>query len=425
PTFGGGTRSAELTLPGFVHDVCSAVHPFGRCSPAWRGFPLERHGLKWIVSPVPLAHPFDDGDAAVSNDLARRFLRPLVAGWDELAADILGPLRPPRHPLLYARFGMLAPWPAAALARAMYRDPKQRALFGGIAAHSIVPLNSPLSSAIAWPLWLAGQSAGWPIPQGGAQKIADALGCYLRSLGGRIVTSHRVKSLRELGDGDVILADLTPRQLVDIAGAEMPASYTRRLRRFRFGPGVFQMDWALSGPIPWTAPQCAKACTVHLCGTLEEIEASEIAPWKGEHERRPFILLAQPTLFDDTRAPQGKHIAWAYCHVPNASTVDMSDRIEEQVERFAPGFRSLIIGRSKMNSLDLQARNENLQGGDVAGGAMTVSQFFLRPTVSMYRTPRRGLYLCSSSTPPGAGVHGMCGYQAARAALHDLGVDME
>jgi phytoene dehydrogenase-like protein len=415
-TIGGGTRSAALTLPGFVHDVCSAVHPMAVSSAAFRQFPLAEHGLEWIYPPEPLAHPLDDGSAGTLSDIDIGV--PLAKEWDALADDLLGPLRFPKHPWLYARFGMLAPWPASWEARALFRDPTARAVFAGIAAHSVLPLSSLFTSAVAWPLAIAGKAHGWPIPRGGSQSIANALASYLRSLGGRVVTSSPVTSPP---DADLILADITPRQLIDIAGSKLPAAYRRKLSRYRYGPGVFKMDWALDGPIPWRAPACARTATVHIGGTLEEIERAEQAPWQGEHDPRPFVLLTQPSLFDPTRAPAGKHTAWAYCHVPNGSTLDMSEAIEAQVERFAPGFRSRILSRSAMNTAELQRHNANLQGGDIGGGAMTLSQFFLRPTASQYRTPVRGLYLCSSSTPPGGGVHGMCGYFAALRALADTG----
>ncbi len=434
PTIGGGTCSAELTLPGFVHDVCSAVHPMAVSSPAFRSFPLAEHGLEWIYPSAAVAHPLDDGSAAVlypsveetaqrlgrDNAAWRRAVGPLATHWDDLISDILGPLRFPSHPLVLARFGLLAPWPATVSARLLFHTTHARALFAGVAAHSVLPLEDPLSSAIGWVLTLAGHAVGWPIPRGGSQSIANALASYLKSLGGEIIPNANVSSLDELRDADVILGDITPYQLLRIGGEGLPENYRRTLEKFRYGPGVFKMDWALDGPIPWKAGECAQAATVHVGGTLEEVAASERAPWAGKIDQRPFILLAQPSLFDLSRAPAGKHTAWAYCHVPNGSTVDVSDRIESQIERFAPGFRSLILGRSLMNTADLEARNANLHGGDINGGAQSFSQFFIRPARGLYRTPVRGLYFCSSSTPPGGGVHGMCGYYAARCALADL-----
>ncbi len=433
PTIGGGTRSAALTLPGFVHDVCSAVHPMALSSPAFRSFPLGAHGLEWIHSPAEVAHPLDDGSAAVlyrsvdetARNLGRderawhRAIGPLVAHWDGLSSDILGPLRFPSNPLMFARFGLLAPWSATLSARLLFSTPAARALFAGVAAHSVLRLEDPLSSAVGWVLTLAGHAVGWPIPRGGSQAIADALASYFQSLGGEIVTNTEVTSLNELGDAGIILGDITPAQLLSIAGERLPANYRRALQKYRYGPGVFKIDWALSGPIPWKAPKCAQAATVHLGGTLEEIAASERAPWDGQIDQHPFVLLAQPSLFDPSRAPTGKHTAWAYCHVPNGSVMDVSERLEAQVERFAPGFRALILARSVMNTTALESHNANLRGGDINGGAQSLSQFFTRPTRSLYRTPVRGLYLCSSSTPPGGGVHGMCGYHAARWALAD------
>jgi phytoene dehydrogenase-like protein len=433
PTIGGGIRSAALTLPGFVHDICSAGHPMALSSPAFRSFPLEEHGLEWIDPPAAAAHPFDDGSAALlyrsveataqrlgsDGPAWRRAVGPLASGWQDLAADLLGPLRFPRHPFLFARFGMLAPWPAKASAYWLFRTMAARALIAGVAAHSVLPLEDPFSSAVAWVLTLAGHAAGWPIPRRGSQAIADALGSYFKSLGGEIVPNTNVTGLDELRDAGIVLADVTPYQLLRIAGDRLPSSYRRALEKYRYGPGVFKMDWALDGPIPWKAAECAQSATVHLGGTMEEIAASERAPWAGTIERRPFVLLTQPSLFDPSRAPAGKHTAWAYCHVPNGSTADASEAIEAQIERFAPGFRTRVLARSVMNTADLEAHNANLHGGDIGGGAQTLRQFFWRPTRTLYRTPAPGLYLCSSSTPPGGGVHGMCGYHAARCALSD------
>ena len=432
-TIGGGASSAELTLPGCVHDVCSAVHPLAVSSPVFASFPLAEHGLRWIVPPLALAHPLDDGSAAVlansleetaeglgrDGRLYRRLLAPLVPRWPELTAELLAPLHLPAHPLLLARFGMLAAWPAAWAARAVFREPKGRALFAGLAAHSVLPLENISSSAIGWVLALAAHAVGWPIPEGGSQKIADALASYFRSLGGKIVTGTEVRSLDELGPADAVLCDLTPAQLLFVAGNRLPESFRRKLRDYRYGPGTFKLDWALSGPIPWSAPECARAGTVHVGGGLDETAASERAPWEGRASERPFVLVAQPSLFDPTRAPPGKQTAWAYCHVPNGSREDMTERIEAQIERFAPGFRARILARHAMGPAELEGHDANLVGGDITGGAQNLGQLFLRPTRSLYRTPSPGLYLCSASTPPGAGVHGMCGYHAAKAALRD------
>ncbi|HXT00840.1 MAG TPA: NAD(P)/FAD-dependent oxidoreductase [Elusimicrobiota bacterium] len=430
---GGAASSAALTLPGFTHDVCSAVHPLAAASPFLASLPLAAHGLRWITPPSALAHPLDDGTAALLENSVegtaaglgadgrryRRLAAPLAARFPELAAEVLAPLHVPRRPALFARFGLLAGWPADWTARALFREPKGRALFAGLAGHSVLPLESMASAAVAWILALAAASVGWPIPEGGSGRISAALASYFRFLGGRIVTGAEVRSLDEVGPADAILCDLTPAQLLRVAGKRLPGGYRRRLQAFRYGPGVFKLDWALRAPIPWAAPECARAGTVHLGGTLGEIAASERAPWAGRAPSRPFVLLAQPSLFDRTRAPAGAHTAWAYCHVPNGSSEDMTERIEAQVERFAPGFRRLILARSARGPAELERRNANLVGGDITGGAQDLAQLFLRPARGLYRTPVRGLYLCSASTPPGGGVHGMCGFHAARAALAD------
>ncbi|HEY3840154.1 MAG TPA: NAD(P)/FAD-dependent oxidoreductase [Bryobacteraceae bacterium] len=432
-TMGGGLRTLPLTLPGFLHDICSAAHPMAVSSPIFRELPLQDHGLRWIHARAPLAHPFDDGTAAVleqsldSNSTRlgvdgpswRRVVKPLVEQWDRLAGEIFRPLHFPAHPYLFSRFGVLAPWPATWTSRSLFKTAAARALFAGVAAHAIMPLEHPFSSAIAWPLVIAAHAVGWPIAQGGSQSIANALASYLQSLGGTIVLNSPVRSLDEFEPDSLILCDVTPRQLLRIAGDRLPPSYRRRLEKYRYGPGVFKLDWALKTPIPWKSADCARAATVHLGGTLEEIADSERAAWRGELHDRPYVLLVQPSLFDTTRAPQGMHTAWAYCHVPHASTADCCDRIEQQVERFAPGFRSTVLARSKMTPGDLEQHNANLIGGDISGGQQGFPQLFARPTVSLYRTPVKQLYLCSSSTPPGAGIHGMCGYNAAHLALSE------
>ncbi len=436
PGIGGGTRSAELTLPGFLHDVCSAVHPLALSSPVFATFPLAQHGLEWIQPPAALAHPLAGGRAALlyasveetaaglgrDGDRYRRAVGSLGAHWHELVPQILGPLRWPKHPWLMARFGVLAPWPAAGMARTLFRTAEAQALFAGMAAHSFLPLESPVSAAFGWVLALAAHGVGWPIARGGSQRIADALASYFQSLGGHIETNAPVTSLDSFEPGSLILCDVTPRQLLAIAADRLPMAYRQTLAAYRYGPGVFKLDWALDGPIPWTNAACALAGTVHIGGTLDKISAAERAPWDGRESERPFVLLSQPSLFDPTRAPAGKHIAWAYCHVPNGSTVDMTDRIEAQIERFAPGFGARIIGRSAMNTIALESRNANLVGGDINGGAQDFRQLFVRPGRGLYRTPAAGLYLCSSSTPPGGGVHGMCGYHAATLALRDAGL---
>ncbi len=435
-TVGGGARSAELTLPGFIHDVCSAVHPLGAGSPFFRMLPLAEHGLEWIQPAAPLAHPFDDGTAAVlersveatgktlGSDAAayRKLMAPLLADWDKLAVDLLGPLRlPPRHPLALARFGWHAISSACGLAEHLFEDERARALFAGMAAHSMIPLDQPPTAAFGLVIGILGHAVGWPLPRGGSQRIADALACYLRSLGGQVVTGVHVQSLDELPPARAVLCDVTPRQLLHIAGQHLPAGYRRRLASYRYGPGVFKVDWALDGPIPWQAAECMRAGTLHLGGTLEEMAAAERVVWQGEHPEKPYVLVVQPSLFDPTRAPAGKHTAWAYCHVPHASAFDITERIEVQIERFAPGFRDLILARSVKSAVEMERYNPNCIGGDINGGVQDWGQLFTRPVFRLvpYSTPVKGLYICSSSTPPGGGVHGMCGYFAAQAALRD------
>jgi phytoene dehydrogenase-like protein len=432
-TIGGGCRSAELTLPGFLHDVCSAIHPLGLGSPFFRTLPLREHGLEWIQPAAPVAHPLDDGTAVVIErsvdetaralgpdaDPYRRLMGPLLADWDALAQDLLAPLHLPRHPLAMTRFGLMAIRSARGLAQARFRGERARAAFAGLAGHSILPLERTATAAFALVLGILAHAVGWPMPRGGSQRIASALASYLRSLGGEIVTGSAVQSLDTVPAARAVLLDVTPRQLLTIAGDRLRGRYRRRLERYRYGPAAFKLDFALSGPIPWKAAGCAGAGTVHLGGTLAEIAASEAAVARGEHPERPFVLLAQPSLFDGSRAPGGQHTAWAYCHVPNGSTVDMRPRIEAQIERFAPGFRDSVLARSVLGPARLQEHNPNYIGGDINGGAQDLRQMFARPAprIVPYSTPARGLYICSSSTPPGGGVHGMCGYHAARAAL--------
>jgi phytoene dehydrogenase-like protein len=435
-TVGGGVRTAELTLPGFRHDVCSAAHPMGISSPAFAQFPLAEHGLEWIQPPVPVAHPLDDGSAAVferslETTCARMGedgpgyrwrIRPLVERWPALAREILQPITHfPRSPLLLARFGVMALWPAAGLARNVFRTSAARALFAGLAAHAMLPLEALGTAAFAWVFAITAHASGWPIPRGGSQSIANALQSYLESLGGRVMTNTRIASLDELGTAAPILCDVTPRQFLKLAGSRLPQSFARKLEAYRYGPGVFKVDWALSGPIPWRASDCARAGTVHVGGTLEEIAASERAAAGDTPSETPFMLVVQPSLFDATRAPEGQHTGWAYCHVPNGSTYDMTARMEAQIERFAPGFGARILARHTSAPADLERHNANLVGGDVGGGSQELKQFLFRPTRMFYRTPLEGVYLCSSSTPPGGGVHGMCGFNAAHWALRWLG----
>ena len=432
-TIGGGTRSAELTLPGFVHDTCSAIYPLGVASPFFRSLPLGDFGLQWIHPPAPLAHPLDDGAAillhssiqetaaGLGRDGAayRRLFTPLVANCATLLDAILAPLFPPRPPIAMARFGWHGMRSARGLAEGQFRGERARALFAGMAGHSVIPLESPFSASFGLVLGMLGHLSGWPLPRGGAGAIAKALTDYFTSLGGHIVTSRRVTLPSDLPDASAVFFDVTPRQLLHIAGDRLPSGYRRQLSRYRYGPAAFKLDWALAGPIPWRASECALAGTVHLGGTLDEIAASERAATRGEHSDRPFVLLVQPSLFDPTRAPAGKHTAWAYCHVPNGSTADMTERIERQVERFAPGFRARILARHVMSPAELERRNANYVGGDIVGGSNDAWQLFARPVprVNPYATPVQGWYLCSASTPPGGGVHGMAGFHAARAAL--------
>lgn len=434
-TIGGGARSAELTLPGFVHDVCSAIHPLAVASPIFQRFPLGEHGLTWIHPSIPLAHPLEGGSAAtLSRSLEetcanldgdgpayRAAITPFADRWTELLRDVLAPPHVPHSPVLLARFGLRAILPAASSARRLFRTERARSLFAGLAAHSVLPLEAAGSSAFGWILALAGHTAGWPFPSGGAQNIANALASYFESLGGSIVTNTRIASLRDLDRSALILCDLGPKPFLEIAADELPEWYRRALARFRYGPGAFKVDWALREPIPWKAAECTRAGTVHVGGSLEEIARSEQAAANGEISESPFMLVAQQSLFDPRRAPKGQHTAWAYCHVPNGSKTEMTARIELQIERFAPGFRTKILARHTFSPAELEMHNQNLVGGDITGGAQNLKQLLLRPTRLFYRTPLKGVYLCSSSTPPGGGVHGMCGYHAARTALSDAG----
>ncbi|MPZ50640.1 MAG: FAD-dependent oxidoreductase [Dehalococcoidia bacterium] len=436
-TPGGGSRTKELTLPGFRHDVCSAIHPLAAGSPFFNSLPLEAHGLRWINPDVAMAHPFDDRTAVtlrrsldqtaslLGRDAAayRGLMRPLVENWDKLAGDALAPLlRVPRHPLLLAQFGLSAMRPATSLAGS-FQEPRTRALLAGLAAHANVPLTKRFTASFALVLAGAAHAVGWPLAAGGSQSIADALASYLCSLGGEVVTNHRVSNLSDVAGGDAVLFDLTPRQVLRVAGDRLDGRYRKDLGRYRYGPGVFKIDYALDAPIPWMAPECRDAATVHLGGSMQEIVAGEALIASGGHPEKPYVIVAQPSLFDPTRAPEGKHTGWAYCHVPNGSDEDMTGRIEAQIERFAPGFRDRILARHTLSASDLEAYNENYVGGDIAGGSHEGLQLFLRPAprLSPYTTPDSRLFVCSSSTPPGAGVHGLCGYFAAQATLKRLG----
>ncbi len=436
-TIGGGARTAELTRPGFLHDLGSAIHPLAFGSPFFRTLPLSRFGLEWIQPPIALAHPLENGTAAcLRQDLRetneslgeddapwRRLMQPFVRDWEKLSAEFLQPmLHLPRHPLALARFGLPALAPASTLAKFKFRQEPARALFAGIAAHSFLPLEAIASAAFGLVLGAAGHAVGWPFPRGGAQAISDALAAHLRELGGEIETDRRIEKLAQVPPARAVLFDTTCWQFSRIAAGQLPARYRSRLENFRHAPGVFKVDYALSEAVPWRGPECRAAGTLHLGGSLEEIARSEREVAHGRHAERPFVLVAQQSLFDETRAPGNQQTLWAYCHVPHGSDRDMTDAIEGQIERFAPGFRDCVLARHSAGASLLERSNANLVGGDINGGASDLWHLFARPVVSPapYRTPVRGLYLCSSSTPPGGGVHGMCGYHAARTALRDI-----
>ncbi|HLS28808.1 MAG TPA: NAD(P)/FAD-dependent oxidoreductase [Opitutales bacterium] len=435
-TLGGGARTAELTLPGFHHDICSAIHPLAATSPVFQKMPLEEYGLEWIEPPIALAHPFDDGTAAIlekslektaknlgaDRENYENIFQPIVKNWENLARNILAPFHFPRNPLLLARFGIHGLRSAVGFAKKAFRTEETRALFAGLAAHSLLPLNKSATAAFGLVLGALGHINGWPFPKGGAQKITDALAGYFRSLGGKIETGRPISDLRELPTSRLTLLDITPKQLLEIAGDQLSSRYRRQLSNYRYGPGAFKIDWALSEPVPFSSPDCRRAATLHLGGSLAEIAASESAPERGILSDRPFVLFVQPSLFDPTRAPEGKQTAWAYCHVPHGSTADRTEIIEKQIERFAPGFRDTILARHTMHSMELQEHNPNLVGGDINGGAQSIDQLFTRPVVRLnpYATSLPNVFLCSSSTPPGGGVHGICGYHAAKRALKKL-----
>jgi phytoene dehydrogenase-like protein len=434
-TIGGGLRTAELTLPGFKHDICSAVHPLAVGSPFFKTLPLHNYGLEYLYPEVDAAHPFDNGTAAVvkrSIDETARLLgsdaqtyldlfKPLVQSWPALAPDVLGPLHFPKEPLAMAKFGINALQPATLLAK-RFKTMEAKGLFAGMAAHAIQPLNNIATSAIGLVLMANAHLGGWPIPKGGSQQIADALASHFLSLGGKIQTDTYVTSLQQLPSAHAVLFDITPKQLLQIAGHKFSPIYKWQLERYRYGDGVFKIDWALDAPIPFTANDCRKAGTVHIGGTLDEIVASEKAPANGQHSDKPYVLLAQQSLLDTSRAPEGKHTAWAYCHVPNGSTKDMTAIIENQIERFAPGFKETILAKHTFNTAQMHEHNPNYIGGDINGGIIDIGQLFTRPALrwSPYKTSAKGLYICSSSTPPGGGVHGMCGYYAAKRTLKDV-----
>lgn len=436
-TIGGGMRTLELTLPGFRHDICSAIHALGMGSPFFASLPLEEFGLRWIQPDIPLVHPLArDGAVALYRSIEEtaiqlghdsrtwiRLMKPLVNDWPKLSSALLAPLPVPRHPVAMARFGWNAVWPATLFARARFQEEHTRALFAGIAAHAIMPLEHPLTCAFGLMLGLLAHAVGWPLPEGGSQQIGNAMVAYLRSLDGEVQTGNQVTRLEALPSSRVILLNLTPKQIISLAGSHFPPSYRRRLERYRYGPGVFKIDYALSEPIPWQADLCHRAGTVHLGGYLDEIAASERNAWRGKHSLNPYVLVAQQSLFDSTRAPKGQHTGWAYCHVPHASKVDMTAAIEAQIERFAPGFQDCVLARHTYDTGQFETYNPNYVGGDINGGVQDMYQFWTRPVARLnpYSTPLDNLYICSSATPPGGGVHGMAGFHAARSILAKFG----
>lgn len=431
--WGGGLRSASLTESGFTHDLCASVFAMALASPYLRTLPLAEHGVEFVQPSAPYAHPLDDGTAVVADQSIERtmesvdasdriayrdLMAPFVERFDDLMSTLLSPVSL-RQPWLMATFGWKAIQPAMSLARATFTGSRARALFAGAAAHCMVPLDFPVTAGYGLGLAISAHAVGWPVIKGGSQRVADALVSVLQSHGGEVVTGERVDSLDRLPPSRLVMCDVTPRQFVSMTGDRLPSEYRRRLLAYRYGPGVFKLDWALSAPVPWTAEGCRRAGTVHLGGTLEEVARSEHDSWHGTAPSRPYVLVVQPSLFDPTRAPEGRHTLWAYCHVPHGSTVDMTDAIENQIERFAPDFRDCILAKHVTTPAALEQRNPNLIGGDIGGGACDLGQVFRRPTLSLnpYKTPLPGVFLCSSSTPPGVGVHGMCGYHAAQAAL--------
>ncbi len=437
---GGASRTLPLTLPGFMHDFGSAVHPLGAGSPFFSSLPLAKFGLEWIHGSAAVAHPLDDGTAVMlERDVAaaarglgedgnawKQMMQPLAERWPEFAADILGPpVRMPRHPLLMARFGLSVLESAQDFAKNRFSNARTRAVFAGLACHSNMALDQRLTATVGWMFGISVHAVGWPIPRGGAQAITQALIGYLKSLGGEVHTSRCIdaEAFKDLeANSKLIFFDTTPQKMHAIAGDRMTPRYRKAFERFRYGPGAFKIDYALSQPVPWRAKECRRAITLHLGGTLEDIAASEDAVAHDTCPERPFVLAAQPSLFDPARAPEGKHVLWAYCHVPNASAFDMTERIDAQIERFAPGFRDCVLERHVSTPAVLERMDANLFGGDIGGGAMSLRQTIFRPTLASYATGAKNLYLCSASTPPGGGVHGMCGYHAAKLALRKNGL---
>ncbi|WP_337993132.1 NAD(P)/FAD-dependent oxidoreductase [Sphingobacterium oryzagri] len=431
---GGGMRSKALTLPGYVHDVCSAIHPMALASPFFRSLPLSAHGLELIYPDIAAAHPLDKESAAVlfsdyaktiqhlGQDAAvyRRLTSAVVENWEALAQDTMGPLRFPKNPLRLAAFGLDALQPATWIAK-RFSTQRAKALWGGMAAHSIQPLSNFSTAAIGIVLSAVGHRYGWPIPKGGSQSIAAALINYYKSLGGQVQTGFWLKDVRALPKHEVLLLDLTPKQILALTGVEWSVRYRKQLSSYQYGMGVFKVDWALSDPTPFKDAAASRAGTVHLGNTFAEIAENEWRTSKGQHVAQPFVLFSQPSLFDTERSPAGKHTGWAYCHVPHGSTVDMRPAIEKQIERFAPGFKDTILATHTFNTRELEAYNPNYVGGDINGGLMNLAQLYTRPTwkLTPYRTSEKNIYICSSSTPPGGGVHGMCGFHAAKTALSD------
>lgn len=435
-TLGGNMRSAELTLPGFIHDIGSAIHPMAAGSPFFERLPLKEFGLEYIFPPYAVVHPFDDGTASVfessinntasglgiDGDSYTRLFSRLVNEWPMIDSAVLGPFRIPRHPLAMANFGMNALLPAETLVRKYFKGERARALFAGMAAHGILPFSKIASTAAGLVLMIQGHRRGWPVIKGGTQQLANSLSSYFVSIGGQIQTGLRIEKLKDLPDARAVVLDLSPKRILQIAGHRFSSFYGNQLKRYRYGMGVYKIDWALDGPIPFTAPSCRLAGTIHLGNTYEEISSNEQLTTNGQHPEKPFVLLAQQSLFDPIRAPLGKHTAWAYCHVPNGSTHDMRSQIEKQVERFAPGFRERILATHTMDTKELEEFNPNNVGGSINGGQQDIRQLFTRPALrlSPYRTSAKGIYLCSASTPPGGGVHGMCGFHAAKRVLKDI-----
>ena len=435
-TVGGGMRSAELTQPGFIHDICSAIHPLAAASPFFQELPLTQFGLRWIEPPLALAHPLDSESPVIlersvemtSEGLGQdsksysKIIGPLLRKWPKLLPELLRPARIPANPARLLSFGRYGIQSASGFSLRHFSGNRARAMFSGLAAHSMLPLDRSFTAAIGLVLGVTAHSVGWPLPEGGSRKIADAMSAYLKSLGGEIILDHKIEKIKDLPTTPAILLDVVPRQMLQMAAEELPESYKKKLQKFRYGPGVFKIDWALNEAIPFKHGECQQAATVHIGGNWEEIALSEEQVSRGEHPERPFVLLAQQSLFDPKRAPVGKHSAWAYCHVPAGSTIDMTEHIENQVERFAPGFKDTIIARHTMNCLEYENYNANYIGGDINGGIQDWRQILARPVLrwNPYTTPNPSLFICSSSTPPGGGVHGMCGYHAAKTVLKNI-----